>query len=91
MDIKVEAVRLETGTFVQRITAGERSMLVPLLREKGQAERLSAELRALLARLMDSRAGSSGISLTGSLVSLDSAGEGSGFGHSRVYTPRNGS
>jgi hypothetical protein len=47
MDFKVEAVQLESGTYVQRITIGQRTMLVPPLRDRGQADRLSAELRAL--------------------------------------------
>jgi hypothetical protein len=54
MDVKVEAVQLESGAYIQRITIGERTMLVPPLRDRGQAERLSAELRALLQRLIDS-------------------------------------
>jgi hypothetical protein len=53
MELKVEAVQLESGTFIQRITIGERTMLVPPLRDRGQADRLSAELKALLARLVD--------------------------------------
>jgi hypothetical protein len=56
MDIKVEAVQLASGTYIQRITIGERKMLVPPLRNVGQADRLSAELRALLQRLRDSSA-----------------------------------
>jgi hypothetical protein len=52
VEIKVEAVLLESGT--QRITFGERTMLIPPLRDVGQADRLSAELRALLQRLRDS-------------------------------------
>jgi hypothetical protein len=47
MDFKVEAVQLESGTYVQRITIGQRTMLVPPLRDRGQADRLSAELKAL--------------------------------------------
>jgi hypothetical protein len=54
MDIKVEAVQLESGSYIQRITIGERKMLLPPLRDRGQADRLSAELRALLNRLRDS-------------------------------------
>jgi hypothetical protein len=49
---KVEAVELESGTYVQRITIGERSLLIPTLRDVGQAEHLCAELRALPARLL---------------------------------------
>jgi hypothetical protein len=54
MDIKVEAVLLESGTYIQRITFGERTMLIPPLRDVGQADRLSAELQAMLQRLRDS-------------------------------------
>jgi hexokinase len=53
MELKVVAVQLESGTFIQRITIGERTMLVPPLRNRGQADRLSAELRALLQRLAE--------------------------------------
>jgi hypothetical protein len=48
MELKVEAVELESGTFIQRITVGERKLLIPPLRDRGQANRLSAELSALL-------------------------------------------
>jgi hypothetical protein len=50
-EFKVDAVELESGSFVQRITVGERKPLIPPVRDRGQAERLSAELRALLERL----------------------------------------
>jgi hypothetical protein len=53
MDIKVEAVLLESGAYIQQITVGERKLLIPPLRDIGQADRLSAELRALLQRLRD--------------------------------------
>jgi hypothetical protein len=52
MEIKVEAVQLESGAFVQRITVGERKMLILPLRDVGQADRLSAELREM-QRLRD--------------------------------------
>jgi hypothetical protein len=52
-EFKVDAVELESGTFIQRITIGERKLLIPPLRDIGQADRLSAELRALLQRLRD--------------------------------------
>jgi hypothetical protein len=50
-EFKVDAVELESGAFIQRIAAGSRKLLIPPVRDLGQAERLSAELRALLARL----------------------------------------
>jgi hypothetical protein len=50
-EFKVDAVELESGTFIQGITIGERRMLIPPVRDRGQAERLSAELRALLERV----------------------------------------
>jgi hypothetical protein len=54
MDIKIQAVQLESGAYIQRITIGERSLLIPPLRDVGQADRLSAELKGLLQRLADS-------------------------------------
>jgi hypothetical protein len=51
VNIKVEAVQLESGAFVQRISIDfpdrQRAMLIPVLRDAGQTDRLSAELRAL--------------------------------------------
>jgi hypothetical protein len=50
-EFKVDAVELESGTFIQRLTIGERKLLIPPVTDRGQADRLSAELRALLERL----------------------------------------
>jgi hypothetical protein len=49
-EFKVDAVKLESGAYIQRLTVGELRMLIPPVRDRGQAERLSAELLALLER-----------------------------------------
>jgi hypothetical protein len=49
-EFKVEAIKLESGSYIQRPTVRQRSMVIPPLRDRGQADRLSAELRALLER-----------------------------------------
>jgi hypothetical protein len=60
VEVHVEALRLESGSFIQQITlrfAGlERTVVVYTTKDAGDASRLAAELQGLLRRLVTAAA-----------------------------------